>query len=473
MKIIFVYIAWNEMFGNFTKLARTHSLLPPLGVVQLASYIGREGHVVKMIDTQVYNGSVDDLLSEILKESPDIVGISSLTPNFHLAKKLASMIKNKADIFTIIGGVHFTLSDDSEFYSEFDYGIRGEGELPLSRLLRALDKGSDICDIHGLTYRKNGQIFTNPIEFGLTELDNIPIPNWSLLPIDNYRMILPNRKKVQAVSIATARGCPFKCAFCGEPRLFGKKYKVHSPKRIVDEIEEIVNKHKITHFFFFDSTLTLRRELILEMCGEILNRKLKITFEGYTRVDRVDEELFTLMKRAGLVRISLGIESANEKILRLIQKQIDLDKVRNAFRIMRKLKIEAQSFAMIGNPGETRETIKETARFIRSVNDIKFSNLSIAVPYPGTELYEMAKKGEHGLKLLSKDYKEYNRYEKGVLEVNGLSPEELARLQKKYLIYMNFTPRKIFHLIKQFGLSDLLFTVYKICLNLLNKSTSN
>lgn len=457
MKITFVYIAFNELLGTYSKLARAHSLLPPLGVIQLASWLRRAGHEVRVVDTQVFVGGVDELVADILQDSPGAVGISSLTPNFHLARDLAQRLKRaRPGLPTLIGGVHFTLSSNSEFYPEFEYGVRGEGELAVTELLKRLESGADVSDIPGLTYRKDGKPVSNPQEFGLRELDEIPYPNWAFLPMQYYRMTLPDGRTAQSASIATARGCPYVCAFCAEPKLFGKRYKVHSAKRMADELEHVRDSYGIRHFFFFDSTLTLRAKLLAEMCEEIIRRGMGITFEGYTRVDRVDEDLFVLMKKAGLVRISLGIESADQEVLRLIRKKIDLDNVRRAFAIMRKLDIEAQSFAMIGNPGDTPETIRETVRFIRSVDDIAFSNLSIAVPYPGTELYEMAANGEHGMKLLSHDYRQYNRYERGVLEVNGMGPEELGRLQKKYLIYMNLTPRRILTLVNRFGFWNLL-----------------
>jgi anaerobic magnesium-protoporphyrin IX monomethyl ester cyclase len=457
MKVHLVYVASEESFGNFAKLAKNYSLLPPLGIIQLASFVEQDGHDVRAFDTQSYEGNTDDLLQEILEDSPDVVGFSAITPYFDAARRMAGEIKHRSGAVTIIGGVHFSLVDNSEFHPEFDYGIRGEGEIPFRDLLASLETGRLARNIPGLTYREgDGGVVTNPRAFGLDNLDNIPKPDWGLLPMHKYRIALPNGKRTRTVSVMTARGCPFKCAFCAEPRLFGNNYKVHSAKRIVDEMEETVTKYDVRHFFFFDSTLTLRRQLIVDMCREIVSRKLDITFEGYTRVNVVDKELFTLMKKAGLVRISLGIESANKDILKLIRKDIDLDLVRRAFRIMRDLRIEALSFAMIGNPGETLATIKETVHFIRSVSDITFSNLSIAVPYPGTELHAMATSGEHGLRLLSRDYTQYNRYEGGVLEVNGLTPARLSQLQKKYLIYMNATPRRVLHLVRRFGFKDLL-----------------
>ena len=165
----------------------------------------------------------------------------------------------------------------------------------------------------------------------------------------------------------------------------------------------------------------------------------------------VDEELLSLMQQAGFVRVSFGIETGSPRILKLIRKEVSHEDIRRVYRLAGKLGLEATCSAMMGHPGETEADVWETVRFIRSIPEIEYSPLSIAVPYPGTELYQMAQNGEHGLKLLTQDYSQYLRYAGGVMEVNGMSPQYLRKLQKRALLWMHLTPGKLVGTIRRFG----------------------
>ncbi|HPA48172.1 MAG TPA: hypothetical protein PK395_20580, partial [bacterium] len=153
-------------------------------------------------------------------------------------------------------------------------------------------------------------------------------------------------------------------------------------------------------------------------------------------------------------------ESGSPHVLKLIHKEVSHEDMRRAYRIAGKLDIEATCSAMMGHPGETEADVWETVRLIRSIPEIEYSPLSIAVPYPGTELYEMAKNEQHGLKLVTEDYSKYLRYAGGVMEVNGMTPEYLTKLQKRALIWMHLTPGKIIGTIRRFGLKPILQSIF-------------
>ena len=300
---------------------------------------------------------------------------------------------------------------------------------------------------------------------GSLDLDSLPFPARHKLSYSKYVFEVPGKGIVPVASITLTRGCPFKCVFCSEPLNAGKKLRVRSVKNILDEISEVKGELGIDHFYMLDSNLTLNRKLIEDFCHELINRKVKISFEGQTRANLIDEPLLRLMKKAGLIRLSFGLESSNKKVLSLIRKEVELEAIRDAFRLCKKLKISAFCGAMMGNPGDTKETILETARFIRSIPEIRYSPLPIAIPYPGTELLEMAKNQLHGLKLVENDYKKYNRYAGGVMEVDGMKPAELVKLQRKALVLTHLSFSKISGLIQHFGFFILLGTGLKIIKN--------
>lgn len=194
-------------------------------------------------------------------------------------------------------------------------------------------------------------------------------------------------------------------------------------------MKEVIATYGTRHFLFLDDTLTLDRKHITEICNLIIKENLNITFEGSTRANLVDEELISLMVKAGLIRISFGLESVDEGIRKTMRKEVPLEAYIKANQITNKYGLETHNSCMIGLPGETHETLEKTLNFLDQHEEIKQANISIAVPYPGTALYEMAKKGENGLTLLTEDFSKYRRYNSAVMKVGDLWPKDLIEMQ--------------------------------------------
>ena len=192
-------------------------------------------------------------------------------------------------------------------------------------------------------------------------------------------------------------------------------------ERVVQELEEIVNVQKIRQIYFIDDTLTVDRKFIFSLCDEIETRKLKLTFEGGIRANLWDEELASRLKSCGLIRISFGLETAVPEMLKLIMKDVPLEVNLAANRINNKLGIETLNSGMLGLPGDTRETIRETVDFLCKARDIHHTTYGIAMIYPGTEFRAMAERGEHGLRLVNRDFSKMQRYGSAVMEVNGVA----------------------------------------------------
>jgi len=221
---------------------------------------------------------------------------------------------------------------------------------------------------------------------------------------------------------------------------------------VVDEIASAVSRFNIKHFIFLDDTLTLDKKHILDLCDIIESRKLNITFEAGTRASLIDEELVSRMAKTGLTRISFGLESVDPNIRKIIRKEVPLESYRKANKLTNKYGIETLNSCMIGLPGETIETIRETLRFLRNSREVKQANVSIAVPYPGTELYEMAKNRNHGLRLITDSFSRFRRYGSATMSVGDLFPEDLIRLQNDAFVSIYLAPWRLKPMLKKSGL---------------------
>jgi radical SAM superfamily enzyme YgiQ (UPF0313 family) len=267
----------------------------------------------------------------------------------------------------------------------------------------------------------------------------------------------------------TTRGCPFKCVFCSTD-VFGSKVKRRKVEFVIEEIKNVLSAYNIRHFIFLDDTLTLDRKYILQICDMIEKEKLSITFEGSTRANLVDDELISRMAKAGLIRLSFGLETVDPEIRRIIKKDVPLESYTIANRITNKYKIETLNSVMLGLPGETRQTVGKTLAFLKRAREIHQANFSIATPYPGTELYSMAKKGEHGLRLMTEDFSKYRRYGSAVMAVNDLTPEDLIELQNDGFVSIYSAPWRILPMIRKSGFFGGILTMSRIFRSIWKKS---
>ena len=452
MKIALVEPPWAEVYGSYKSAAKIGNCFPPLGLIYIASVLEKNNHSVKIIDSEIEELDLDGTVNEIRKFKADIVGITATTPIFHVAKKLAKKIKNELKLPVIIGGPHITVMPEETMKEEiFDYGVYGEGEETFLELVNSLENKKRLDDIMGIIFRKNGKIVINKPRPFNQKLDDLPIPNRKLLKIDKYLWSVPEKGIVKFTTIMGSRGCPFDCIFCSQRTMFGTKIRFRSIKNIIEEIEYITNNLVIKHFQFIDDTLTLNKERLKEMCNLILQKKLDITWEGWTRANTVDEETLRLMKRAGFVRVSFGIESGNPHILKVIKKGVELDDITRAYKLAKKVGLETRGSVIIGNPDETKKTLWDTLKFIRKLKYCDQIYLNIATPYPGTKLYDYAINNEKGMRLLTRDFSEYRRYGDAVVEVNDLSSKDLSRYQKIGFLMFYLTPGRIYYNLKRAG----------------------
>lgn len=427
--------------------------MPSLGLCSLAAYVKNKGHEAKIVDIEPEGKTLADIIQTIKIYSPGIIAISSTSPVFPMARLLAQTIKENFSIPIVIGGAHPTVVPEQVMIGRvFDFAIIGEGEETLLELVNNLGDKESHKDIAGLAFRANGNVIINGPRPPLSDLDTLPIPDRRLLDLDNYTFSIPKKGIDRWTLMMTNRGCPFSCIFCAARTIWGAKIRYRSIPRVLDEIKEIVNDLNIKHINISDDTLTLTQERTKELCQAILGEKLEFTWEGMTRANTVDEKLLQLMKKAGLVRLSFGIESGDPEILEKMKKGVSLGDIITAYELTNKLGIETRGSVMIGNAFETKESLKRTLKFIRRLKGCMQMYINIATPYPGTELYHMAKRGEGGITLLTEDLTEFRRYGNAVMQVNDLNRKDLIRWQKIGFWMFYLTPRRIIYNLKRAGL---------------------
>lgn len=366
---------------------------PPLGLLYLASYLQKNGRQqIVVLDAQVDNlGYGEDFVGRIEAVNPDIIGITVMTFTLIDVLKTLEIIKRAGEklnkkITVVLGGPHAHIfPEETLALPGVDFVIKGEGEIPFFLLLEALEGRGELSAVKGLAYRQDGQVINNLVGDLIENLDELPVPDRTLLPVEKYGSLLGAGRIV--TTMFTSRGCPFQCTFCDRPHL-GKRFRSRSAQNVVDEMEACL-KLGIQEILVYDDTFTVNRQRVIDICNEIKKRQLKFCWDIRARVDTVDEEILKQLKSAGCARIHFGVESGTEKILKVLNKGISLNQVERAFKAAKKIGLETLGYFMIGAPDETREDIMETVKFAKKI-DPDYVHITIFTPYPATEIYRRA-----------------------------------------------------------------------------------
>lgn len=394
MKILLINPpAQNTIVGNNPEIIdEERGFNPPLGLLYLAGYLKkfRPQYSVEVIDAQVEELSYPGLKEKIIQASPDVVGLTAMTLTLVDALKTSRLVKEiNPKIPLVWGGPHVHLYPEETIqFPEVDFLILGEGEITLAQLLDNLNNPGVLKETPGLVFKDKEIIRTKAPAF-IENLDEIPPPARELVPFQKYSSVIAKRSPV--TTMITSRGCPYKCLFCDRPHL-GKKFRAHSPKYVVDEME-LCTQLGIFEILVYDDTFTISRQRVLDICDEIIRRRLKIGWDIRARVDTVDPEMLAKLKKAGCERIHFGVEAGTEEILKVLRKGITLEQARAAFKMAKKAGIATLAYFMIGSPGETRTHILKTIDFAKSLK-ADFVHVTITTPFPATDLYRLGlKKG--------------------------------------------------------------------------------
>ena len=389
------------LINPFYPISETPS--PPLGLSYLAGVLSDAGVEVKILDLVVLPYSRNMLQTLIEGFKPQMVGLTAVTMTFDSAMGVVKDIKDiNSDIMTVMGGPHvsFCARETLLDYPELDVAVIGEGERTVVELCRTIPNGLDLQNVSGIAYRRGPEIYYTARREPIEDLDELPLPDRSLLPLGRYRALnMP-------ISITTSRGCPFKCIFCVGRKMVGARVRYRSPEKVVDELQYLgtLNFPQIN---IADDLFTANKNHCLGVCNEIINRGLKLTWTSFARVDTVSDEVLGKMKAAGCNAVSFGIESANPQILKAIKKGITLDQVESAVRMCNRAGITPCASFILGLPGETPETIKETMDFGEGLKRLGLAyGFHLLAPFPGTEIREQCE--QYGIQILTNDWSQYH-----------------------------------------------------------------
>ena len=361
---------------------------PPLGLASIAAVLEGENYQAEILDANALQLSESEIAKEI--GNVDITGITAMTPFINSAIKVAKEIKKeKPGSTVIVGGVHVTVLPEETLSNvpEIDIIVRGEGEKTVVELYNALKSGISLQNVRGITYRDNGRIISTPMRPPIADLDSLPFPAYHLLPLHRYKLHPPHGRKLPFMAMLTSRGCPYNCIFCSKP-IFGRKVRSQSPQRIATEVEYLEEKFKVKEIAFYDDIFTLDEKRIARLAEELKQRNLSLPWTCETRVDLVTEELLKAMKEAGCYMIAYGIESGNQTILDNLRKKITIAQVRKAIKMTHDIGIQSIGYFMLGSPGETPATIRQTIDFANYLT-LDFAQFSVTIPFPGTDLYNL------------------------------------------------------------------------------------
>jgi len=421
---------------------KTDNNHPPLGLLYLATVLKKNKIPVKILDTTFIKDD-KELEEEILKNKNKIIGLSVVTPYINKAVFISKKIRKLLpDSIIVFGGPHPTIRPNETLDEpSVDMIVLGEGEETIVELIKAIEKGKALSTVKGIGFKKGKKKIITKRREPIKNLDSIPIPDRSLLPMfSRYCKVVGGDffTSPPATTMITSRGCPFNCNFCQPSlrKIFGPAVRFRSANNIVDEIEYLGKEFGLRKFHFVDDTFTANKQRILDFCDLVKKRGLKIKWTTNSRVNTIDEEMLTTMKDAGCTRLSFGVESGSQDVLDKMNKCITTEQIEKAFKLCTKLKLFSVGSLMLGYPSETKEDLIKTKELIKRIEPDRI-DLHIVNPIIGTQLHEFAKKNNL---LLEDNYEKYTRHGHHYLLKLDIPKEELIAFENS--IYKMFRGMK-------------------------------
>lgn len=431
------------------------STTPYMGLIYIATYLkSKTDAKVLLLDMTIDSLSFQEIASVAKDFQPSIVGISSKTFTILTTYKLAGIIKS-VDPKTIIlvGGAHPTALPEHTLNEcrNIDAVIIREGEHTMLDLYNRMKGGYDLpddifTDIEGIVWtNKSGEAVVNKTRSLIQNLDSLPFPDLSLVNYNNYaRDYNPNKHRFQHVyPVFGSRGCPFNCVFCTP--LHTRSHRVRSVDNILDEIELLNKKHGAKWVYFEDSLFCTKKAWFADFCNKFMARGLhkKVQWGFETRIDTSDIEMFKHAKEAGCIYTFFGVESGSERVLRKAKKNYSAGEVFEKVTEAKQAGITVSISIILGLPYETKETIEETLRLLEDLPSDKEA-INILDLYPGTEAFEMADRGEGGLRWIEGKRMNWAAYSMGevMAEVNDLSASDIIAYRMRAMKLVTRKARK-------------------------------
>lgn len=435
---------------NFQDMA----VLPPLGLCYIAAMLEKNNITVEILDNTLLNLTEEELRETIKRNDYNVIGIYACTPVIDAALLDAKLFKEiNSDIHISFGGPHPSEAIDETLSSPFVDSVgMGEGEYIFSELVKNLANNQNVEETAGFAFKTANGIKINDSSGFIEDLDLLPFPAFHLLPIERYFATGDTfgilQKETRNLPIIASRGCPGRCTFCH--RFLGRQLRKRSPQNVVDELAYHSEKYGVTDFNFLDDNFTATKDWAIEVCQEIKNRNMNISFRfpNGVREDKLDKELLSELRSAGCYHLDFGIESGSQKVLNIMKKGKKVERIREKVLLAHEFGFKLSANFIMGTPGETKEDMAETIEFALSL-PLDSSGFGIVIPFPGTELRrEAIEKGY----LVHSDYSKYNPLMAKVyppLKTPDWNGNDLIEMQKLAYRKFFFRPKYILKAIPQ------------------------
>jgi anaerobic magnesium-protoporphyrin IX monomethyl ester cyclase len=429
------------------EITERYSILEPYSLLQMGALLKSQGHQVDLIDLNGFDLAWKDLEDRARRFNPEAALFRFTPTTFDHDMRTASTVKASAPGAKTIGVCWTLRTLAREVLSQapdLDFYIRQEYEVVAPDLAMALQEGRSLDSVDGIAYRHGGEILINPDARPLEDYDSLPIPAFDLLPsLEPYFVTAPAGRPYTI--LYTSKGCPFKCSFC---TVAGTKWRPKSAEKTMEELIFLKRNYGIRTVSFFDETFTLDKKRVQRLCDALISEDLDIRWYCNTRAHLVDLDLLKRMRQAGCRGISYGIESGSQSILDHADKCVTTEQARNAIAWARQARIKTFASFILGLPGETWDTVRETIDFVSQTmpNSAEFN---VAVPYPGTKLYEIVY-GEKGAGAV--DFRRLYQ-DDAIVGTEALTPADLNKARDMAYRSLYFNPRwwfrNIGHVLKE------------------------
>ena len=369
-------------------IAAVANRMAPLGLLSIGSFLEKQGHEVYVHDCMGPGASSDPAVNAraVLSLRPELVGFSTTTSGFYGAYDMCSLIKKCGPgIQTCFGSVHVSAVGPPllEMFPQIDYLCMGEGELTMAELASGNEPGT----IDGLVWRRGDEVVANPPRENIPDLDSLPFPAYEKLAgfPRGYNLPLFSYVKQPGASMITSRGCPYQCSYC-DRSVFRRGYRFNSVEYVYEHMKYLHDSFGVRHVNVYDDLFTLNRKRITGICSSLIERPLNLNINCAVRVGYVDDDLLAMLKQAGFLQLSLGIESADPDMLARHKAGVTLEEVADTVRRIKAHGLRAKGLFMMGLPGETEESIKKTSDYVISLG-LDDMNMTKFTPFPGAPLW--------------------------------------------------------------------------------------
>jgi len=387
-RIVLVQPRGSNWFPGARDVTDIANRMVPQGILSIAAHLIQQGHDVFVYDClgPGVPFNLDDQVKSILKHKPQIVGFSATTSSFPDAADMAQKIKDQTpDIQTVCGGVHVSAMGEIllSLYPAFDFLCSGEGEITLAELAGGMSPEI----ITGLIRHEDSRAVTNPPRRQIADLDTLPFPAYDRLKgfPRHYHLPLFSYINIPGATMITSRGCMYQCSYC-DRSVFKKGFRYNSAPYIYEHLHYLRMRFGVRHVNIYDDLFTLDRRRIVELCEKLARHPLGVHFNCAVRVGHTDVDLLRMLKDAGCLMVSLGIESADPQLLEVHKSGVSLEEVRDTVEKIQQAGLRAKGLFMMGLPGETENSIRETSDFIISLG-LDDMNMSKFTPFPGAPLW--------------------------------------------------------------------------------------